>query len=87
MKTNKIPYNVLRNNETFELGEFVETNDNYFAMYGRRVQGIVVIPNWTTPLKTLTIVKWLHQEGNIIECQQNQMVMMLTRYLQRVKIN
>lgn len=69
----------------FPPGTEVETNQNYFNMFGRKIKGVSVshdkAPN---PPDEITLVRWLYQEGNSIPQQQNQIVIMMSKDLQLV---
>jgi hypothetical protein len=70
----------------FPPGTKVETNDEYFELFGRKVKGVSVAMN-PLPPKEITLVRWEYQEGNIIPEHQNQIVLMMSKYLRSQKLN
>jgi hypothetical protein len=66
----------------FPVGTKVETNKDYFNLLGRKVIGESVTFN-PMPPDEITIVKWLHQEGNIIPEHQDNAVLMMSKDLQK----
>jgi hypothetical protein len=72
----------------FPPGTKVETTDEYFEKFGRRVKGIsVAIGSMPLPPNEITLVRWESQEGNIIPEHQNQIVLMMSKYLRLQKLN
>lgn len=65
----------------FPIGTKVETNKEYFNKFGRRVVGETVALD-PMPPEEITVVMWLHQEGNVIDAHQGNAVVMLTQDLQ-----
>jgi hypothetical protein len=70
----------------FPVGTRVETNDNYFKQFGRKMVGTSVAMN-PTPPKELTIFRCEFQEGNIIPDHAGNNVLMLSKDLQEYKSN
>lgn len=71
---------------TFEIGMEVQTNDEYFRMYGRRVFGEVVDTGMQPPPQ-ITMIRVTRQEGNAIPEHSGKILMMRTvdlkiRYMQ-----
>jgi hypothetical protein len=72
----------------FPPGTRVETNQKYFELFGRRVKGVsVAIESLPLPPSEITFVRWEYQEGNVIPEHQNQIVMMMSKYLQSQNLN
>lgn len=68
----------------FPPGTKVETNEEYFDLLGRRVAGTVV-HMFPDPPNTITVMRWEHQEGNIIPEHTGNAVLMMTKDLQKVQ--
>jgi hypothetical protein len=72
----------------FPPGTKVETNDEYFEKFGRRVKGVsVAIGSAPLPPSEITFVRWESQEGNVIPEHQNQIVLMMSKDLRLQKLN
>jgi hypothetical protein len=72
-----------RDNHPFPHGTKVITNNDYLKQFGRRVIGESVFLDNVPVTEHVTIVRWEHQEGNIIPDHQGNMVLMMTRDLER----
>lgn len=65
----------------FPVGTRVETNEEYFKQFGRKVIGTSVAMN-PMPPNVVTIVRWDFQEGKTIPSQTGHNVLMLSKDLQ-----
>lgn len=63
----------------FPIGTKVQTNNEYFKTFGRRVIGESIA---VSPIQ-ITIVRWEHQEGNIIPQHQGNAVLMMSKDLEK----
>lgn len=66
----------------FPIGTKVQTNKEYFRNFGRKVIGESIAFN-PMPPKEITIVRWEHQEGNVISEQQGKAVLMMSKDLEK----
>ena len=64
----------------------VQTNEQYFKDFKRKVLGVAVVNNQEPP-KELTLVRWLYQEGEAIEAHKDQLVLMMSKDLEKVVEN
>lgn len=69
----------------FPVGTKVKTNESYFKKFGRRVIGTSVPMN-PLPPNEITIVRWEHQEGNIVPEHLGNKVMMMSKDLEIYEI-
>lgn len=67
----------------FPTGTKLVTNDDYYEKFGRRVIGEALTVDGTP--EGVTLMKWLHQEGNVIKAHQDQHVLMMTQDLEIYK--
>lgn len=68
----------------FLAGTKVQTNEEYFKTFGRKVIGTVIATN-PIPPKVITVVKWEYQEGNVIPEHLGNAVIMLTKDLEKLE--
>lgn len=66
----------------FPPGTEVETTEEYFKGFRRKVLGEVVV-SAVEPPSHITMVKWTHQYGNRISEYQDKNVMMMTKDIQK----
>jgi len=66
----------------FPPGTKVTTNQAYFELYGRKVTGESIVLKDAYPPPHLTVMRWEHQEGNVIQAHQGNAVIMMTADLE-----
>lgn len=67
---------------SFLVGTKVQTNQQYFNLFGRKVVGEVVEHPEIPPSDHVTLVRWKYQEGNEIPEHLNNIVAMMARDLE-----